>query len=79
MGFGKESSLTIDEYDAQTKVGTVYNVTQKSVIAFWDIGVRYRVYKRISVKGSFGSNGATAGVQVQLSNHDYVGHVTLLR
>ena len=79
IGFGKESSLTIDEYDAQTKVGTVYNVTQKSVIAFWDIGVRYRVYKRISVKGSFGSNGATAGVQVQLSNHDYVGHVTLLR
>ena len=80
VGFGKESTLIIDKYDAQTKVGTVYNITQKSVMPFWEIGARYRVYKRVSLKSSFGSNGASAGVQVQLSKkHDYVGHVTLIR
>ncbi len=31
-------------------------------------------------EGSFGSNGATAGVQVQLSKkQDWVGHVTLIK
>ena len=67
VGFGKKNTLTIDKYDAQTKVGTVYTGKQKSVVPFWEVGAKYLVAKvgknlGMSLKGSYGSNGGTIGV-----------------
>ena len=64
---GNKSELTIDKYDGNIKLSTVYTGVKKSVNPYWEMGASYKVAKiskRIvmSINGGYGSNGGTIGI-----------------
>ena len=63
----KKTTISIDKYDGNLKLATVYNAEQKGIMPFWEIGARYWVAKLsknigLDLKGGFGSNGGTIGL-----------------
>lgn len=60
-------TITIDKYDAQTKLGTVYTQTDKSTSFVWDVNM-FVGLARISKKAGlglqigYGSQGGTVGI-----------------
>ncbi|POS00750.1 outer membrane protein with beta-barrel domain [Flavobacterium croceum DSM 17960] len=63
---GSERNIKIDLYDAAVFYKNVYNVTEKKVKPFWEVGASYQVanIKNIGfgIKGSYGSNGVSFGI-----------------
>lgn len=75
VGFGSGNTVTIDKYDAQTKVGTIFTATEKKVKPFWEVGVGYQVAdisKRsaLGIKASYGANGGIIGLVLQIADSD---------
>ncbi len=65
---GSQSNIKIDLYDAAVFYKNVYNVTEKKVKAFWEVGGSYRVVtgKRMTfgLRASYGTNGGTIGINI---------------
>lgn len=63
----KPGNIIIDKYDGQTKVGTVFNQTEKGAVFAWQANVSVPVAKlgkrlNLCLEGGYGFNGGTAGV-----------------
>lgn len=70
VSMGSESKLKIDLYDANTFYKNVYDVTEKKVKAYWEVGGSYRVAKianniLILLKASYGANGGFVGIKIE--------------
>lgn len=66
IGFGSGNKVSIDKYDAQTKVGTIFTATEKKIKPYWEVETKYQVAKigkgGICVRASYGTYGAAAGL-----------------
>jgi hypothetical protein len=63
----KPGNIIIDKYDGQTKVGTVFNQTEKGTVFAWQANISVPVAKlskrlNLCLDGGYGFNGGTAGV-----------------
>jgi hypothetical protein len=69
VGFNNSNEISIDKYDGQTKVGSIFYAQQKSIIPVWEIGANIlgtRIGKNSfwTFKTSYGSNGVSVGVNI---------------
>jgi hypothetical protein len=72
---GAARNIKVDRYDANTFVNTVYNVTEKKVKPFWEVGASYQIAdisKRsaLGLKASYGANGGVIGLVLQIASSD---------
>jgi hypothetical protein len=68
VSMGSESNIKIDLYDAAVFYKNVYNVKEKKMKPFWEVGGSYRIFTgkqmTLGLKGSYGVNGGTIGINI---------------
>ena len=78
VSMGSESKIKIDLYDANTFYKNVYDVTEKKMKVFWEVGGSYsfaKISKRsvFGIKGSYGSAGGSFGFIFSITEQVCVG------
>ena len=70
IGLNKQNSITIDKYDGNVKLATVFNSEQKKISPFWEIGASYKLIQKgligLNLIGIVGSNGGTIGLSMRI-------------
>jgi hypothetical protein len=68
VSMGSESHIKIDLYDVNTFYKNVYDVSEKKVKPYWELGGSYRVVTgkkmTLGLRASYGVNGGTFGVNI---------------